>query len=138
LIDNDLIDEYRLWFFPIVLGTGKRLFGSDRARLALNLIDTQTTGTGIVINTYHRVESERFSGLLMGRLSNRILDHTQRGFAKWIRLSKNVLNRVKRRGQRITATMITVEPITLQNTFVFRDASTRHTKVCSASLVDRD
>jgi len=51
LIDHDLIDEYRLWFYPVVLNSGKRLFGSARLHLTLNLIDTQTTSTGVAINT---------------------------------------------------------------------------------------
>ena len=54
LIDHDLIDEYRLWFHPVVLNSGKRLFDSAHLRLALTLIDTQTTSTGVVINTYRR------------------------------------------------------------------------------------
>jgi dihydrofolate reductase len=59
LIDHDLIDEYRLWFYPVVLNSGKRLFGSARLHLTLNLIDTQTTSTGVVINTYRRVGLQR-------------------------------------------------------------------------------
>jgi dihydrofolate reductase len=55
LIENDLIDEYRLWFYPLVLGAGKRLFGSARLQLRLTLVDTKTTSTGVVINTYRRV-----------------------------------------------------------------------------------
>ena len=52
LIRYDLIDEYRLWFHPIVLGSGKRLFPEGQPPIALKLIETMTTGTGIVIHIY--------------------------------------------------------------------------------------
>ncbi len=54
LIKNDLIDEYRLWFYPVVLGSGKRLFGTGSVPTALRLVDTKTTSTGVVIHTYQR------------------------------------------------------------------------------------
>jgi dihydrofolate reductase len=52
LIRHDLVDEYRLWFHPVVLGNGKRLFPEGQAPIALKLIETKTTGTGIVIHVY--------------------------------------------------------------------------------------
>jgi len=52
LIQYDLIDEYRLWFHPVVLGNGKRLFPDGKPPMALKLIETKTTGTGVVIHVY--------------------------------------------------------------------------------------
>jgi dihydrofolate reductase len=52
LLANDLVDEYRLLLFPVVLGSGKRLFGSGAVPSALTLIDTRATSTGVVVNTY--------------------------------------------------------------------------------------
>jgi dihydrofolate reductase len=52
LLANDLVDEYRLLLFPVVLGSGKRLFGSGAAPSALTLVDTRATSTGVVVNTY--------------------------------------------------------------------------------------
>ena len=52
LLANDLIDEYRLLVFPVVLGGGKRLFGSGAVPSALTLVDTRATSTGVVVNTY--------------------------------------------------------------------------------------
>lgn len=49
---NNLIDEYRLWVHPIVLGSGKRLFNGASDMTALKLVDTVTTGTGVLILTY--------------------------------------------------------------------------------------
>jgi dihydrofolate reductase len=52
LIQHNLIDEYRLWFHPLVLGSGKRLFPAGNAPIALRLTETRTTGTGVVIHVY--------------------------------------------------------------------------------------
>ena len=53
LIKNDLIDEYRLFIYPVVLGSGKRLFGSGTVPAALNQVESVTTSKGV---TYHRLE----------------------------------------------------------------------------------
>lgn len=52
LIEHDLVDRYRLWTFPLVLGTGKRLFGDGTIPAGLRLRDTTTSSTGVVIATY--------------------------------------------------------------------------------------
>jgi dihydrofolate reductase len=52
LIEHGLIDELRLMVFPVVLGTGKRLFGETSEKTSLRLIDTKTVGDGIAILTY--------------------------------------------------------------------------------------
>jgi dihydrofolate reductase len=59
LIANDLIDEYRLWAHPVVLGSGKRLFGTGAVPAALRLSGTQTTSTGVVVSTYVRAGALR-------------------------------------------------------------------------------
>ena len=53
LLAHDLVDEYQLWLHPVVLGRGKRLFG-DGNRVDLRLVDSMTTGGGLVILTYQR------------------------------------------------------------------------------------
>ncbi len=52
LMEHDLVDEYRLWFFPVVLGQGKRLFGNGAIPTRLKLLQSLTTGTGALVNTY--------------------------------------------------------------------------------------
>ena len=52
LIANDLVDEYRLWTFPVVLGEGKRLFENGVPSRTLSLVATGSTPSGIVLNTY--------------------------------------------------------------------------------------
>ena len=54
LISHDLVDEYRLWVFPLVLGTGKRLFAEGTVPTGLQLVDSKTSSTGVVIGTYRR------------------------------------------------------------------------------------
>jgi dihydrofolate reductase len=52
LIRNNLIDEYHLWVFPVVVGSGKRLFGDGAVPGALKLVDSTLSSTGVMISTY--------------------------------------------------------------------------------------
>jgi dihydrofolate reductase len=52
LLRHDLIDEFRLWTFPLVVGKGKRLFGDGTTPGKLTLVDSMTSTTGVVIATY--------------------------------------------------------------------------------------
>jgi dihydrofolate reductase len=54
LIRHDLVDEFCLWTFPVVIGRGKRLFGGGALPAALRLTDSRSSSTGVVINTYRR------------------------------------------------------------------------------------
>ena len=53
LIAADLIDEYRIWIFPVLLGQGRRLFENGVPPRALTLVQTQSTPKGVLVNTYH-------------------------------------------------------------------------------------
>ena len=52
LIAADLVDEYRLWVFPLVLGKGKRLFENGAPPRDLSLVSTRSTSRGVLFNTY--------------------------------------------------------------------------------------
>ena len=52
LMRHGLIDEYRLWIFPLVLGSGKRLFADGTIPAGLQLVDSVVSTTGVVIGTY--------------------------------------------------------------------------------------
>jgi dihydrofolate reductase len=54
LLKHDLVDEYRLWIFPVAVGTGKRFFGDGTIPVALKLVDSRVTKTGVTVNTYER------------------------------------------------------------------------------------
>lgn len=52
LMANDLIDEYRIWVHPFVIGGGKRLFTEGGQNAELQLAGTKTLSSGVVILTY--------------------------------------------------------------------------------------
>jgi dihydrofolate reductase len=52
LIEHDLVDELRLMVYPVILGTGKRLFGATSDKKRWRLVVSQTVGEGILILTY--------------------------------------------------------------------------------------
>ena len=52
LLRHNLVDQYRLWVFPLVIGSGKRLFGEVTIPSGLKLVDSQVSTTGVVIGTY--------------------------------------------------------------------------------------
>ncbi|MGH8102803.1 MAG: dihydrofolate reductase family protein, partial [Chthoniobacterales bacterium] len=52
LIAADLVDEYRLWIAPVVVGGGKRLFENGVPPRGLSLVETASTSTGVLLNTY--------------------------------------------------------------------------------------
>jgi dihydrofolate reductase len=52
LIEHDLLDELRLMVFPVVIGSGKRLFGDTTDKKPLQLVDSKTVGEGIAILIY--------------------------------------------------------------------------------------
>jgi dihydrofolate reductase len=54
LMKHDLVDEYRLWIFPVLLGSGKRLFADGTIPAGLKLADTKISTTGVAIHTYER------------------------------------------------------------------------------------
>ncbi len=52
LIEDDLVDEFRVMIDPVVLGGGKRIFQDDGVRRPLRLVDSQVTTTGAILATY--------------------------------------------------------------------------------------
>lgn len=54
LIAHDLVDEYRLWTFPLLLGRGRRLFAGGTIPAGLRLVDSEVSTTGVIIARYER------------------------------------------------------------------------------------
>jgi dihydrofolate reductase len=52
LLEHNLIDEIQLWTFPVVIGSGKRLFAEGTVPSALKVVDSTVSSTGVVISNY--------------------------------------------------------------------------------------
>jgi dihydrofolate reductase len=52
LLRHNLVDQYRLWVFPEILGSGKRLFGEGTTPSGLSLVDSKVSTTGVVMGTW--------------------------------------------------------------------------------------
>jgi dihydrofolate reductase len=52
LLRHNLVDKYRLWIFPLVIGSGKRLFSEGTIPAGLKLVDNKVSTTGVMIGTY--------------------------------------------------------------------------------------
>ena len=50
----DLVDEYGLWIFPVVVGKGKRIFGDDVAAAGFELVDSKISTTGVLMTRYRK------------------------------------------------------------------------------------
>ena len=55
LIEHDLVDELRLFVYPVVLGAGERLFGETSDKKPMRLVDIRTIGDGLTFLTYEFV-----------------------------------------------------------------------------------
>lgn len=67
LLRHDLVDTLRIWQFPVVLGTGKRLFGDGAIPLAFRLLESQQTETGAVLHVYERAGKLRYGEVEVGQ-----------------------------------------------------------------------
>jgi dihydrofolate reductase len=63
LLRHDLVDRLNLWIYPVLLGSGKRLFADGTIPTALRLVDSATFGTGTVLLTYQRAGKPRYGNL---------------------------------------------------------------------------
>lgn len=66
LFRHDLVDTLRLWQFPVVLGTGKRLFADGAIPLSFRLVDTQVNSLGAVLHVYERAGALRYGEVDVG------------------------------------------------------------------------
>jgi len=67
LFKNDLVDTLRIWQFPVVLGTGKRLFGEGTIPRSFRLVDIQLNTTGAVLHVYERAGGLKYGEAEVGK-----------------------------------------------------------------------
>jgi dihydrofolate reductase len=67
LLKHGLIDTLRIWQFPVVLGTGKRLFGEGTVPGSFRLVDTQLNTTGAVLHVYERAGGLKYGEVEVGQ-----------------------------------------------------------------------
>ena len=67
LLKHNLIDTFRIWRFPVVVGTGKRLFGEGTIPGSFRLVDTQQTATGAVLHVYERAGGLKYGEVEVGQ-----------------------------------------------------------------------
>ena len=66
LIEHNLIDEYRLFIFPVALGNGKRLFSSFSAPIGLELIGVRRLSQGVTYNVYRPTHEFKTGSFALG------------------------------------------------------------------------
>jgi dihydrofolate reductase len=67
LLKHDLVDTLRIWQFPVVIGTGKRLFGEGTIPRSFRLVDAQRNTTGAVLHVYERVGGLKYGDVEVGQ-----------------------------------------------------------------------
>jgi len=65
LMKNDLVDEFHVWTFPVVLGSGKRLFADGAVPAGLKVDAVKTSTTGVVIATYERAGAIKYGSFAL-------------------------------------------------------------------------
>jgi dihydrofolate reductase len=67
LFQHDLVDTLRIWQFPVVLGSGKRLFGAGAIPRSFRLVETQLNTTGAVLHVYERAGGLKYGEVEVGQ-----------------------------------------------------------------------
>jgi dihydrofolate reductase len=78
LLDHDLIDEFRLWIFPAVLGSGKRLFGDGAIPAGRRLVDSQVASSGVIMTTYVREGEIKYGSFALDEPTEAEVERRQR------------------------------------------------------------
>jgi dihydrofolate reductase len=67
LLQHDLVDTLRIWQFPLVLGSGKRLFGEGTMPRSFRLTDMQSNTMGAVLHVYERAGGLKYGEVEVGQ-----------------------------------------------------------------------
>src|SRR3989442_10987869 len=77
LLKNDLVDEFHVWTFPVVLGSGKRLFADGAIPAGLKVAEGKTSSTGVVIATYEPAGAIKYGSLALEEPSEAEVERRQ-------------------------------------------------------------
>ena len=75
LLKNDLVDEFHVWTFPVLLGSGKRLFADGAVPAGLKVDAVKTSTTGVVIATYQRAGAIKYGSFALEESSDGAIEH---------------------------------------------------------------
>jgi dihydrofolate reductase len=78
LLEHDLIDGFRLWTFPVLLGTGKRLFASGTVPGRLKLVETRTSSTGVVLQVHESAGGLEYGSFMLEHPTKAELERRQK------------------------------------------------------------
>ena len=78
LIEHDLVDAFRLWTFPLLLGTGKRLFASGTVPKRLTLVDTRTSSTGVILQVHESAGRLEYGSFMLDNPTQAELERRQK------------------------------------------------------------
>ena len=81
LLKHGLIDEFRIWLFPVVLGSGKRLFADGAVPASFELLETRTSSTGVVLHVYQAAGRPSYGSAALGEPSGEEFARRWRGGA---------------------------------------------------------
>jgi dihydrofolate reductase len=78
LLKYDLIDEFRVMTFPLILGKGKRLFGNGTMPAALKLTQTKSSASGVIMSVYERAGTIRTGSFAAANPSEAEMERRER------------------------------------------------------------
>jgi dihydrofolate reductase len=78
LLKHDLIDAFRLWTFPVLIGTGKRLFASGTVPKRLKLVETRTSSTGVVLQVHQSAGRLEYGSFMLEQPTEAELQRRQK------------------------------------------------------------
>jgi dihydrofolate reductase len=78
LLKHDLVDEHRLWIFPLVLGSGKRIFEDGAILAGLTLVDSRVSTTGVLMTTYERAGKVDYGSFALEEPTDAEVERRQR------------------------------------------------------------
>jgi dihydrofolate reductase len=78
LLEHDLVDEFRLMIFPLVLGSGKRLFGAGTIPASFEVTDSSTATTGVLLVNYSRAGDVEYGSFALAEPAEAELERREK------------------------------------------------------------